>query len=214
MRSRLTSLFLGLALVAPVGASSLSGGNEVGNGGDVVTCRSDGKLTSIELLDFYEARVRTGKVPSLEGDNELAIVREALQRLKPVDPKRAERFLRLLERFNDDTQFMANKKLTDVPDSQHLFMPAQKGCQVEQIAILDKGIIGGKRFIISKDLWDELPVGHRAGLILHELVYEYFADLGERNSIRARKYNVFLFGTYTEAEYWKFVKDLRVRIYR
>lgn len=191
------------------------GGNEVGNGGDVVVCRDKDEIKSIQLLDFYEVKTKDKKEISSSLKDEDSILREIISKVGEVDPKRGELFRKKAQTFLKEVHFMENVKLSDIPDSFHLVLPQEKNCKLEQIAILDKNQTDpGKKFVINKNLWDELDPLNKAGLVMHEIVYEYFGSLGERNSIKVRAYNASLFGTYTSDEYWLFLKNLRLPIYR
>lgn len=184
----------------------LMGGNEVGNGGDVVVCSE-----SIELLDFYESRVKNGSEITVTGATETEIIKTVLAHLKTVDQKRAELFEKEAGKFIERTNFMKGARLTDIPDSHHLFLPSQEGCKIEQIAILGKT---EKKFLVNLDLWEKLNPMQKAGLIMHEVIYEHFAVLGEKNSIKARSYNSYVFGLNSKANYWNFVRGLRLPFYR
>lgn len=200
-------LFLGFLFSTVASANEqLMGGNEVGNGGDVVVCSE-----SIELLDFYESRVKTGTEISVTGATETEIIKTLLTHLKTVDPKRAELFEKEAGKFVERTNFMKGAKLTDIPDSHHLFLPSQKDCKIEQIAILEKS---GKTFLVNLDLWERLSPLQKAGLIMHEVIYDHFSVLGEKNSIKARSYNSFIFGLNSKEKYWSFVRGLRIPFYR
>lgn len=191
------------------------GGNEVGNGGDVIVCREKGEIKSIQLLDFYESTIKNQKEISTTLTDENSILKEVQSRIFLIDPKRGELFERKIQAFHQETHFLENAKLVDIPDSFHIVLPKAKDCKLEQIAILDKSQKDPKKkFIIDKNLWEKLGPLDKAGLVMHETVYDLFADLGEKNSIKARSYNSFIFGTYDSKEYWKFVKDLRIPLYR
>ncbi len=188
----------------------IQGGNEVGNGGDVLVCQD-----SIMLLDFYEAKIKDKKEISASLEKYEDIITKVINNISKADPKRGQLFQKKSQLFFKEVSFLSDVKLTDIPDSSHIVLPHDKRCKLEQIAILDKNQKdSNKKFIINKNLWDKLDQSNQAGLIMHEIIYEYFALLGESNSIRARKYNAFVFGDYSSDQYWKFVKVLRLPIYR
>lgn len=191
------------------------GGNEVGNGGDVVVCRGKDSIKLIQLLDFYESKKKDNKEITTSLESEDMILREIISNITKADSKRGELFKKKALTFHQEAQFLINVKLTDIPDSFHLILPQDKTCKLEQIAIFDKyQTNSSKKFMVNKDLWDKLDPINKAGLMMHEIIYEYFSSLGEKNSIKARAYNAFIFGTYTTDEYWKFSKSLRLPIYR
>ncbi len=161
-------------------ATTLSlGGNEVGNGGDVVVCKAKEQIVSIQLLDFYEAKFKSNADIRTTLAKEEDILKEIVSKISIVDTKRGTLFKQRIETFFHQTHFLPDVKLSDISDSLHLILP--NDCQLEQIAVLDKGQKDPKKkFIISKDVWDRLDPLNRAGLVMHEIVYEYFASLGEK----------------------------------
>ena len=103
--------------------------------------------------------------------------------------------LRIIEVENGKiNQVIKNlKSTTNISDSFHIVLPKEKTCVLEQISILDK---------------------NQAGLIMHEIVYEYFASVGYKNSFKPRSYHAFVFRAYSPDQYWKFLKSLRLPIYQ
>jgi len=200
MRS-LFKIFLLFFVVAPAFAQ-----NKVGNGGDVVDCK-----TSINLLDFYEEQIDF----KTKEKNYLVIADQQLQKLKVAAPKLGEQYLKRLKEIESEIDFKSDIKLTDIKDSLHLYQPLAKNCHVYQIAIRRPLVLGNeKRFIIRQDLWNRLSPAHKAGLLTHEIIYEHFSKLGESDSIKTRKVNTYLFSKDVKNdEFWKLVKNLELPIY-
>lgn len=154
---------------------SNAGPKVIGNGGDGVVCRdSSGKITSVEILDYFEGRNLYQYTPvfnkSLSVEN---IVFQILQRLKERDLKFYELLIDGLKDFNSEARFLSNIRLEDTNDSKHLF--SQKGCKVEQLAIQYEPQLQEKpQFLIDKDLWDIMPALSKVGLILHEILYRQY----------------------------------------
>ncbi len=96
--------------------------NEVGNGGDVLVCRDPaGTITTVELLDFFEARTFRGIPidlgdPSLPVEGKLAL---ALSRLERFSPQRAARYRAWLLAFWQEAALIPGIVLEDIPDSAH-----------------------------------------------------------------------------------------------
>lgn len=155
----------------------------VGNGGDLVVCRnSQNKITSVELLDYFEARELRGIVA------DIASTDQAIDRLKRLSPKRAERYRAAIADFNANALFKSGVELTDVPDSDHDLLPA--GCKIEQLAIQRKPQFPeDKLYLINKDLWDLMSARDQAGLKLHEIIYRDTLDAGKTDSKTARYFN-------------------------
>lgn len=208
------------------GLSGFAFANKVGNGGDGVFCQStiepkkstqsqkaSHPLNKIygELLDFYERELKFP--PSSKSYQSIAL--EQIQKLSPVAPKLFEKYKKRLAEIASEIEFKTDVELVDVPDSLHTFVPKNKNCQFKQLAIRKKIVLAGeKRFVINDDLWKTLDSYQQAGLILHEIIYEHFLQLGEENSIKARKFNAYLFSQQlTKEEFWKWMQDLEVPIY-
>jgi hypothetical protein len=186
----------------------------VGNGGDGVVCRdSDKVIRSIELLDFYEARVLRsavidlGAAPTLE-----ARMQVALQRLERVSPRRAQSYLLTMNQFFENAQFLKDTELVDVEDSLHLILP--KGCKIEQLVIQRPKVLPGEMmYSVNQDLWDHLDLTQRAGLILHEVVYREAIESAHSDSRAARYLTALIaspkFETISQIEFVELLKMLK-----
>ena len=207
-----------LILVFVYSSAFASSGNEVGNGGDAVICLSSNKLENVQLFDFFELANQQGEViKDRSGTNE-QIVKSIILQLKNHDVKLSSILQKRSNEFLYNTQFVSNGSLVDIKDSNNLISIPSKNCKIEQIAIFKKKVLSNeKKFLINEVLWKKLSETHKAGLIIHELIYEYFSDLGEKDSVNARALNTFLFSekfskTNTE-DYWKFIQSMKVPHY-
>lgn len=190
MKSLVLSLVLVVGSMAPA-AMAAESGNDVGNGGDVVICRdAGGRIRSIELLDYFEARTRWGMSVTLgtPGSAFEENVHTLISRLAIRNPDQ-ERMLRMWwDSFMKESMFLPGVQLVDVPDSAHVAIPA--GCAIEQVAIQSPPRFErDKRYTINKDLWDAMDNVNRAGLVFHELIYRHGIEAELRNSIPVRYYN-------------------------
>jgi hypothetical protein len=169
---------------------------ETGNGGDVVVCKSAaGRVTSIELYDFYEGRVRHGFLLDLGSStlNYLEKLERIFKRLDRLNPNRSELFRSWLKDFFSEAEFLSGITLVDIPDTGNGYVP--RGCTLEQIAVQREPYFpGDKRYTISDDLWRALPEDSKAGLILHELLFREARNqiFPHENSVRVRYLNSFL----------------------
>lgn len=187
-------------------------GNEVGNGGDVVACYETGTLTSIKLLDFHEAEVLRPELIYDLGDNKMTHMEKvhfALERLSRLDAKRALAYKDKANHFFDNTRFVTKVTLQDIPDSG--YVPIAENCKILQIAIQKKPLFPEDRlYTISRELWDLLDEDHRAGLVLHEIIYGETIALGQNNSIKARYFASLVssgfIGKLSQSEYDERVK--------
>lgn len=184
--------------------------NKIGNGGNVVICKTK-KTSDTRLLDFYE------EDPNFQTKEKDAfkIAEKRLQNLKVIIPKLGEQYLARLKEMKAKIDYRSDISLTPVPDSLHLFKPMSDDCAVVQIAIRKPQSSGDeKRFLIRQDLWTQLSPLHQAGLLTHELIYEHFLKLGEKDSIKARKLNRHIYQENLKADnFWKFIQELEVPIY-
>jgi hypothetical protein len=182
---------LNALLCASLLASEAWAGKEAGNGGNVVTCRkADHSLTSIEMLDYYEARVFRGISVSM-GDASFDYKQKidlVLDRLAKSDPGRAERYRGWAKSFMSEAALIPGITLTPIPDSDQVGLP--RGCAMEQIAIQkEPQFPQDSRYTISKDLWDNLDEQGKAGLILHEIIYREALGFGHQTSVASRYFH-------------------------
>lgn len=178
---------LNLLVIGSFFTSAAYAGNENGNGGDGIYCRTS---SSIELLDYYEARVLRGVVPNLGGANLSTVekVKLAINRLEKFDSQRAEAYRSKLTTFFAETKFLSGIMLTDVPDSLHLVLP--NGCEIHQVAIQkEPEFAGDPVYVVNEDLWRLMSSDNQAGVILHEIIYREAISRGHLNSIKTRYYN-------------------------
>jgi hypothetical protein len=199
-----------LLLLLPFGAFASTGGNEVGNGGDVVVC-SD----SVRLLDYFENEsLKRGPLEFPKSDDPYVLAEKEIRRLSKLNPQLERQYLQVLGTLKKRVQMIEDADFRDVKDSFEVSIPT--GCSLQQIAIQQND--SGQRSIrISKKLWDRLGVEHRAGLILHEIIYEHFVFLGETNSVKARKFNSYLASkkilSATVSEFQNFARGLKLPLY-
>lgn len=168
-------------------------GDDKGNGGDVVVCYDEQKkIKSVQLLDHYEGYKKFGFVIDLgDGQGPLNKVKFVLDHLSKFDEGRAKRYWQQAQNFESESLFWPGVELVDIPDSQHIAIP--KNCKIEQVAIQQEPTLPEqKRFTISKDLWDLMDDTNRAGLILHEIIFQEAIELHQTNSIRSRYFNAMI----------------------
>ncbi len=174
--------FLVLLILLPFSAFSKEGGN----GGDVIVCRDgNAQIKSIELLDYYEARqMRQFKVleyPGLTDKQFITAIADKINSLedleRPFDTREALELMNAVRHFiktgqsNTKGILFTNEVLTDIPDSEELFIP--RGCYVEQIAIWQyPSFPEDPRFIFQADLLKNLSDRDLRGLVLHEMIYK------------------------------------------
>lgn len=180
--------------------------NRVGNGGDVVTCKDK----SPQVLDLYESSEEI--ITATETDYQ-KIVSERLNLLAEAHKKTADQYRTKFSGILKDSDFKANAKLTDINDSEHLVLP--KDCQLKQAAIRKNSTAKNEKlFLFDNDNWQEMDSLNKAALIMHEIIYDHFYKLGERNSIKVRKVNALLFSkNFNKKQFWELIQDLKLPIY-
>ena len=185
----LLKILLSTFLISQAANISFAGGDHIGNGGDGVVCRDDlQKITSIELLDFYEGRVLRKLTPKI--DTKMTYqknIETIFKYLSFYDTRVVDIIEPWYQKFLQEAQFVRDVELVDVPDSSHLFIP--KNCRIEQLAIqVEPQFPGDRRYIINKDLWEAMDTVSQAGLIIHELLYRKVIEENKavKNSIAVR----------------------------
>lgn len=196
------------------------GGDERGNGGDVVVCKSDQPF-KIQLLDFYERKTYDPSFTVDLGRGDLVVEKKIqlyLRKLSRVSKMRAKKYEGVFKEFFSQVMWVRKTNLIDVPDSDHLFLPV--GCELQQIAIQLKDLeqIPGKRYVINQDLWDLLDNNQKTGLVMHEIVYQETLANGHLNSVAARYLNSWLassgFARVGAAEFVQYLKKINLPTYQ
>lgn len=187
-------------------------GNRVGNGGDVIACPN-----KTNILDFYEASLPLKSYKLEQSYNN--IVNDVLTNLERFNSVQSGQYKKRFVDFLAETEFKSGASLVNIKDSKHFFEPKDNNCKILQIAIRRNEVSDSmKRFLIDEDLWNKLSERDKAGLVLHEIIYEHFFKLGEEDSIKARSINAYLFSEKAYQDngdvYWKMIKDLKLPIYR
>ncbi|MBF0361592.1 MAG: hypothetical protein HQK49_11305 [Oligoflexia bacterium] len=199
------------------GHKILRDGVDVGNGGDAIVCRDqNGKIIRAEQFDFYEART-IRNINYKMGDKNvdpLEKVFVVIRKLERLDPILAANFKKRAQDFFNLVQFIEDSDLTDIPDSGEMAIP--RGCKLEQVAIARAPQFEDdtKIFYINKDIYEAMDNDHKAGLILHEIIYQEFIKRGQQNSIKARYFNSKITSEFidnvTLTQYFYFTHKLKV----
>ncbi len=191
MRHRFFGIFLLLSQAVPLG-SHLSASQRVGNGGFIAVCR-EGQNNSFHLLDYLDGEFRfaqLGKVDLGPAVDHVEHARFAFERLAKFDPVRSAEYLAELEKFfaPNNLRFLEpNYRLPVAADLGVDMIPSN--CDTEQIAANTIPFQPEEpKFWIKEVLWDKLNEVHKAGLIIHEIVYNDALIRGHVTSEFARYY--------------------------
>ncbi len=183
----LTCLALSLSLSAAAFAAK-----EAGNGGNVILCPAPSSFPAARIYDHYEAEVKYSRHidlggPALTVDQKTDLV---FTRIARLNPNRAALYRGWYATFWQEANLLPGITIAPVADTGVGFVPA--GCMLTQTAVQsDPTLPGDKRYLISKDIWDQMDSDSQAGLILHELIYReaIHQTNAQDNSMMARYLN-------------------------
>jgi len=166
----------------------LDGGGAVGNGGGTVVCRNaDQSIKSVELLDFFEARVVRGitiDISTFPG-NWKAKAQTVIDRLGAQSMLRQKIYSLWLNSFESDRKILQGVTFNNVPDAMNIGVP--KGCEFEQAALqIIPRFPGDFRYYLNDELWAAMDDNQKAGLVLHEIVYREALAYGQTDSVASR----------------------------
>jgi hypothetical protein len=180
--------------------SSFAGnGDRAGNGGDAIVCYKQ-KVTkenlsylspiSTKVKDYWEYSQMINNVslnlgPSKDYKEKVLYV---LNRLKKIDSFRANL---LIKRFRSNRFYsLVGRGQIPVVDDSHSYLSPSgvDNCIEVQVAfqILNPRMFQSK-VLIDKDIFNNMDENHKAGLILHELLYEHdikYAKATDSDTIR------------------------------
>ncbi|MFN7727968.1 MAG: hypothetical protein ACK5P7_02300 [Bdellovibrio sp.] len=209
----MNSLFVLMMSLVSLGAGS-NNGNGVGNGGVGFVCEKNGKQ-EVRVLDLTE--MTAAPEASLKDLNREETLKKVWQNLERLAPALAKQYARRNQAFDSQVEFRSDVDLTPTQDTAHAAAP--KNCSLKQLAIrrLQKDSLT-KDFMIDEELWKMMDERGRAALTLHEIVYEHFSKLGEKNSVKARKMTGYLLSEKsfkdTPEDFWKLIGELSLPIYQ
>lgn len=165
------------------------GGDEKGNGGNVLVCQNNQDVT-YELLDFYEARVIYNYKTDLNYENEpwQNLVQKKIQQISIVSPLRAADYTKLLAEILENKIFLKDGEFVSSEDAGPVLIP--DNCKIKQIASQFVHPVSKKRFFyFNLDVWNQLDSFQKAGLLLHEIILVEAIESGHQTSKRARHLN-------------------------
>jgi hypothetical protein len=167
---------------------NLFAGDDKGNGGNAVVCYSEtGEIESASLLDFYEASTFRFiffdlETPANTLQSKIDLV---VSRLVKFSPDFANNFKINSDDFLSKSLFLRNIRLTSSEDSFHFGLPSNENCVVKQVIHQNTDTFQEDfKYIVNLDLWEMLPLDHKVGLILHEVVYGHLLFQKTSRSVR------------------------------
>lgn len=175
-------------------------------------CESEKKIL---LLDFYEYELLNKPKTIIKTNDSLnTILENRLDLLEKIDPKNAVHYKSRGKNLLQTMKLLEEVTLSRTNDSFEVARPAK--CKAVQLA-LHHFKDGKTEFVFNKELWEKMDALTQAGLVLHEVIYEQFYLLGEKNSKKARALNALIFSSnFHEMDsniYQKFLRDLKIPLY-
>lgn len=150
-------------------------GQDRGGGSGVVCRNDDGKITSVEVLDYYEAKTLLSLNLDL-GPKDLGYVDKVklvAQRLKRVDKILSDYLVREIENFESNSSFISTSDLTRISDFSSPVTPPE-GCNIVQMAANKVSPLPFEKiFLVNADLWMKSNNQTKAGLALHEILFRF-----------------------------------------
>ncbi len=159
--------------------SSLAGGVEDGNGGDVLVCDEVGDHEEkVQSLDWY--------LTSLSGQPKLSdatkdptqlqlwLVAEAqrvVMRLAAYDPYRAGLYSSYIKNFFADAYIKENLYIPELGDEGPIPMPGPSCRVINAVYQTSPKLSWDHRYSIKKELWDQMSPQSKVAMIVHEVIY-------------------------------------------
>ncbi len=217
MKTTLATLLLSLSLVHPLAA--LADGSSGSHGGDAIICFNQPiwqsgeqvdprngplKKTKIQLADHWEWLEKSSPKRTLSmgpSKNYLDKVGFVLARLQKSDPIRAEAYQKRFSKFFSVARQVERAGIPEIDDAYY-DLETQKNCYRRQFAVRrDKVLPGEATFLIDKELFNDpiTTAETRAGLILHEIIFEEGSKLGQEKSDLSRYLNFMISSTFMDA---------------
>jgi hypothetical protein len=193
------SVFL---LSAVAFSASAFAGNEGAHGGQGVVCQdSSGKISSIQMYDYYEGSIYLNSAGTLDvgptTGNYQDNISYVLNRLAKIDSVAAARYQERALAFESEMALLDDAQMVSIGDAHHVINP-DTGCYTDQFAVQFFNLKPGqtKRYFVNKDLWKVADTVAKAGLVLHEVIYRDAVDVyGQSDSDLTRYFNYMISST-------------------
>lgn len=180
----MSKLFLAILSAFFLYTQSSVAGDHIGNGGDGVLCMGAGyfyDLYELEKIDGIPADLPEQRISPYE------IAQRVIERQSSVDAEFKNRMLSYLNNFASNHVFVLGR-MTEIDDNPS--REKKRACQFVQAAISipplkDKGW----SYKINAVFWKKLTRKDQAALILHEILYRFAREKGQRNALSAKMIN-------------------------
>jgi len=127
-----------------------------------------------QLLDFHLINLKNDQ--NLEEIDYKTLVDTVINQIGRVDPPLFYRLTKKFYHFDEIFRFIHQATLKEVNDSSSSIKPdPSEFCYEVQLAVFEKNTLPGSgNTIINKKIFDKMSELHKAGLILHELLWFEF----------------------------------------
>lgn len=176
-----------------LGTSAFSkGGDGAGNGGGFWLCKNkDNSIRKMELVDFYEAKQEFKlKIQEYPGLSSIAILQKYKAKIQEINPRLYNGLSPYFENLMTKLEPL-DSALEIIDDTLFRVVPSEKWCKDGEATYLQMAnFTDYGKILLDNDHFtsEKLNELNRAGLYLHEVVYEYLREKhGDINSVRARK---------------------------
>lgn len=194
---------------------------ELGNGGAGVLCTDKNSQQELVFFDYYEAKElhrnlsllkSTVDAHMINADGELLQIKKTIiklvSRFRTFDPEGAKKILNEMNTFFNENKTLYSRKnalpkgfgrTSDLRSEIHL----PKNCSIKQIVVqYDEKISNGIKYIVDKELFNQLNTLNKVIAILHELIYSWYIEEGlSGDSSKVRKLLYFIIAIPFEFEF-------------
>lgn len=183
------------ACLSAVSAQTMSffGPGTTGGGFAVVCQNPQGEITSVELLDSYEAKLAGKTIVSPSRDNAGQAYAQLAQRAYGLQGN--PEFFNANEALKEHEYLLGLVKWSTASEMKSTNDVGQKpslseGCDLEQLAVFQAEGLHLKEIQINQSLYQKLSAIEKAGLLYHETFHVLFRNsvLRDQNSMAARQY--------------------------
>lgn len=141
------------------------GGDERGRGGGDLVCRdSRGRITSVELFDYWEQRTERDIYNAApDASNPVEFAKKALKLVRRYFPQRAQAYEKFIDRFMEQAQW-TDSELSPIHDTCSDLQPPP-GCRYDQLIHrrAQVSVPEDRLFLINRPLWNSMIIPYQGG---------------------------------------------------
>lgn len=206
IRIKTNGMILAL-LLAGLNTTFAKQGERGGNGGGAWVCQNKDNLRTIrkvELVDFYEAEKEFKYVINKHPGRDAQTILDLYKyRIFNIDKNLSYSMEPYFSKLNDKLN-LVDTDLEIIDDALYRVKPPQRWCEKGTISYQQlANFTNYGSILINEYLYNHAQVSEleRAGLLLHEVVYEYLRDkFDDKDSQRARRFVGIIASTLTTVQ--------------